>query len=114
MSDIGFYGLTTGLVGIVMLAIAFAGIIIEAVILLKRRSNNKRIRLLLLGPLFYALVALSMLYIADESTLHWKRTLDDSAVLIAALALLPWIAPHLYQRRSKQQRAKNDEHQMGS
>jgi hypothetical protein len=101
MSDIGLYGLTTALVGIGMLAIAVAGFLIEAIILLKRRRNDKPIRLLLLGPLFYALIALSMLYVANESTLLWKRTLDDAAVFIAGLGLLPWIGLHLYKWRRK-------------
>jgi hypothetical protein len=100
MSDIGFYGLTTILVGTVMLAIAGVGFLIEALILLKRRSK-KPTRIVLLGPVFYTLVALSMLFMADESTLLWKRALDDSAAFIAALGLLPWIALHIYQRRRK-------------
>jgi hypothetical protein len=102
MSDIGFYGLASALVGMGMLAIAGVGFLIEVLILKRRRQGRKPRRVVLLGPILYGLIAVWMLFVAEEATLAWKETLDDAAVPIAVAGLLPWIAVHLYLRRRKQ------------
>jgi Co/Zn/Cd efflux system component len=94
MSDIGFYGIVTALVGVAMLAVAVIGLIIEGVILWTRRHDRRASRRVLFGPGIYALIAGGLLAMVGEGTVEARQALDHWSWLVALGAVLPWILVH--------------------
>ena len=94
MSDIGFQGLATAMVSVAMLAIALIGLVVEGVVLWKRRGSPRFAARTLLGPGIYALAAIVLGAIAEEGSLELREVFDAWGWLVALLAVIPWIAVH--------------------
>lgn len=94
MSDIGFYGIVTALVGVAMLAVAVIGLIVEGTLLWTRRHDRPTSRRVLFGPVIYALIAGGLLVVAQAGTLESRAVMDHWSWLVALVAVLPWIAAH--------------------
>jgi hypothetical protein len=94
VSDIGFHGIVGALVGVAMLALALIGLVVEGIVLWKRRQARRSTRGFLLGPAIYALAALALLVAVEMAALESREVLDDWGWLLALVALIPWIAVH--------------------
>jgi len=98
MSDIGFYGIVGALVGVAMLAIALIGLVVESILLWKRRQAQRSGKGFLVGPLVYGLLAALVLVIVEEGSLEAREFLDGWSWLLAPVALIPWAAVHWRRR----------------
>lgn len=94
MSDIGFHGIVGALVGVAMLAIALTGLLVEGILLWKRRRAQRSGRGFLTGPAIYGVVAVVALIVVEEGSLEAREALDGWSWLLALVALIPWIAVH--------------------
>lgn len=94
MSDIGLHGVVGALVGVVMLAIALIGLVVEGVVLWKRWRARRGGRGFLFGPVIYGVLAAVVLIMVEAGSLEAREFLDGWSWLLALVALIPWVAVH--------------------
>ncbi len=90
MSDVGFYGMEAMLVAITMVVVAGIAMVVEGLLLQRRRRTCSRPRHVFLGPAIYVMLALLMLSIVDRGSLDWKARIDTLSWWIAAGGLVLW------------------------
>lgn len=94
MSDIGFQGIVTALVGVGMLAIALIGFVVEGVLQWTRRGTPRYAPWTLLGPAIVAIGGAVLAVVAEEGSLEAREVFDQWGWLVALIAVIPWTAVH--------------------
>lgn len=95
MSDIGFQGIVVGLIALAMLAIALLGLVVEGVVLWRRRRAQRSGKGFLIGPVVYAVAGGVLFAVAETGSVDARGFWDNWSWLVALGALIPWIAAHL-------------------
>jgi hypothetical protein len=103
MSDIGFYGIVAGLVGMAMLVVSGAALLIEAFVWRKRRGLPRRRwhHAAFVAPVIYALLGLVVLGLADRGSLAVRDALDVLAPIAAGIGLALWVGVRAAMARNR-------------